>query len=100
MRIEPVAAALDRILADAPGDERRIIVITNPSGKRFVQAEARRFATELDRLVVICGHYEGIDERLSALYPVEEYSLGDFVLTGGEIPALAMMDATVQLSRS
>ncbi len=45
----------------------------------------------------VCGHYEGIDDRLGALYPVREYSLGDFVLTGGEIPALAFMDATVRL---
>jgi tRNA (guanine37-N1)-methyltransferase len=97
MRIEPLAAALDKILRAATAEERRVIAVTTPSGKRFVQADARRFATELDRLVLICGHYEGIDERLCALYPIEEYSLGDFVLTGGEIPALAMMDATVRL---
>jgi tRNA (guanine37-N1)-methyltransferase len=51
----------------------------------------------LDRLVVVCGHYEGIDDRLGRLYPVEEVSLGEFVLSGGEIPALAVMDATVRL---
>ncbi|MBV9269903.1 MAG: tRNA (guanosine(37)-N1)-methyltransferase TrmD [Candidatus Eremiobacteraeota bacterium] len=97
MRIEPVAAALDKILDGTQAGERRAIIVTTPSGNRFAQADARRFATELDRLVLICGHYEGIDERLSALYPIQEYSLGDFVLTGGEIPALAIMDATVRL---
>jgi tRNA (guanine37-N1)-methyltransferase len=96
MRIEPIARALDAILAAAPPDERRVIALSTPSGKRFEQPDAQGFAA-LDRLILICGHYEGIDERLTALYPVEEFSLGDFVLTGGELPALAMMDATVRL---
>ena len=96
LRIEPLARVLDAIVAAAPPSERRAIVVTSPSGKPFAQVDAQRFA-ELDRLVVICGHYEGIDERLAELYPIEEYSLGDFVLTGGEIPALAFMDATVRL---
>jgi tRNA (guanine37-N1)-methyltransferase len=96
LRIEPLARVLDAIVAAAPPSERRAIVVTTPSGKPFAQVDAQRFA-ELDRLIVICGHYEGIDERLGELYPIEEYSLGDFVLTGGEIPALAFMDATVRL---
>lgn len=96
MRVEPLARILDAILAGAPAQERRRIVVPSPAGRPFVQADARAFAS-LDRLVLICGHYEGIDERLGALYPVEEFSLGDFVLTGGEIPALAIMDATVRL---
>jgi tRNA (guanine37-N1)-methyltransferase len=96
LRIEPLARVLDALLGAAPADERRAIVVPSPSGKPFAQSDAQRFA-QLDRLIVICGHYEGIDERLAELYPVEEYSLGDFVLTGGEIPALAFMDATVRL---
>lgn len=96
LRLEPIARALDRILAAAGADERRAIVVPSPSGRRFQQSDAQRFA-QLDRLIVVCGHYEGIDDRLAELYPVEEYSLGDFVLTGGEIPALAMLDATVRL---
>jgi tRNA (guanine37-N1)-methyltransferase len=96
MRIEPIATTLDRILAEAPAGERRRIVLTSPAGRPFVQADARAFAG-LERLILICGHYEGIDERLGQLYPIEEFSLGDFVLTGGEIPALAMMDASVRL---
>lgn len=96
LRLEPIARALDRILAEAPAGERRAIVVTSPGGKPLHQREVERLAG-LDRLVVICGHYEGIDDRLSALYPIEEVSLGDFVLTGGEIPALAILDATVRL---
>ena len=60
-------------------------------------ARGARAGRSSDRLVIVCGHYEGIDDRLGRLYPVEEWSLGDFVLTGGEIPALAFMDATVRL---
>jgi tRNA (guanine37-N1)-methyltransferase len=96
LRLEPLARALDAILAAAPPNERRAMVITSPTGKRFGQADADRFAA-LERLVVVCGHYEGIDDRLRSLYPLEEVSLGDFILTGGEIPALAVVDATVRL---
>jgi len=96
LRLEPLARALDGILAGAPAQERRALVLTTPSGKPFAQPDAMRFAG-LDRLVVVCGHYEGVDERLRTLYPLEEISLGDFILTGGEIPALAVLDATVRL---
>lgn len=97
MRIEPLARILDEIIAGAPPAERRVIAVPSPAGERFTQAHARRFAVGLDRLILVCGHYEGIDDRLGDLYPIEEYSLGDFVLTGGELPALAIMDATVRL---
>jgi tRNA (guanine37-N1)-methyltransferase len=96
LRIEPIARALDRIAGQAPPGERRAIVVPSPSGRSFTHDDAARWAG-LDRLVIVCGHYEGIDDRLGALYPIEERSLGDFVLTGGEIPALAFMDATVRL---
>jgi len=97
MRIEPLARILDSIVRRAPTQERRLLVVPSPAGRRFTQRDAERFASDFDRLVFICGHYEGIDERLGTLYPLEEYSLGDFVLTGGELPALAMIDATARL---
>jgi len=96
LRIEPLARTLDAILAAAPPDEQRRIVLTSASGPLFRQADAQAWST-LDRLIIICGHYEGVDERLLALYPIEEISLGEFVMTGGEIAAMAMMDATVRL---
>jgi tRNA (guanine37-N1)-methyltransferase len=96
MRLEPLARILDSIAATAPPNERRVLIVPSPGGTPFTQVQAQRFARQ-ERLVFLCGHYEGIDDRLGALYPIEEYSLGDFVLTGGELPALAMMDATVRL---
>ena len=98
LRIEPLARTLDAILAAAPAGERRRIVLTAAAGTPFAQADADAFAA-IDRLVLICGHYEGVDERLAALYPIEEFSLGAFVLTGGEIPAMAFLDATVRADR-
>jgi tRNA (guanine37-N1)-methyltransferase len=94
LSLAPIARALDTI-ASPPG-ERRAIVVPTPAGPHFTQRDARRLAA-LDRVIFVCGHYEGIDERLGQLYPIEEFSLGDFVLGGGEIAALAFMDATVRL---
>jgi len=96
LRIEPLAKIIDGILAGAAPGERRRIVLTSASGPRFNHADAQALAAA-DRLILICGHYEGVDERLRRLYPVEERSLGDFVLTGGEIPAMAFLDAAVRL---
>jgi tRNA (guanine37-N1)-methyltransferase len=96
LRIEPLARILDAILAAAAPSERRRIVLTTASGRRFSHADAQAFASA-DRLILICGHYEGVDERLARLYPLEELSLGDFVLTGGEIPAMAFLDAAIRL---
>jgi tRNA (guanine37-N1)-methyltransferase len=97
LRIEPLARVLDGILAEAPDGERRAIVVPSPAGVRFGHDQALRLA-RLDRLILVCGHYEGIDERLGALYPIEEISVGDFVLTGGELAALAIVDATARLA--
>jgi len=96
LRVEPIARALDGILAAAEPSERRAVVVTSAAGRPFRQPDAERFSG-LDRLVVVCGRYEGIDERLSALYGAEELCVGDFVMTGGEIAAMAMVDATVRL---
>jgi tRNA (guanine37-N1)-methyltransferase len=96
LRIEPLARILDGILSAAPPGERRRIVLTSASGRTFRHADAAGWA-ELDRLVLICGHYEGVDERLRELYELEEVSLGEFVLTGGELAAMAFLDATVRL---
>ncbi len=96
MRLEPLARILDNVVAQNTPSERRAIILPSPSGRRFVQSDARALS-KLDHVVFVCGHYEGIDDRLSRLYPIEEYSLGDFIMTGGELPALAFADATIRL---
>jgi tRNA (guanine37-N1)-methyltransferase len=95
MKAEPFFRAVEAIRADAPAGTEAVVLLS-PRGRRFDQGAARRFAG-LDRLVLLCGRYEGIDERVAGELATEELSLGDFVLTGGEVAALAVAEATVRL---
>ena len=95
MKAEPFFRAVERHRRPRPG-ERRAVVLLSPRGRRFDQAMAARYAA-LDRLVLLCGRYEGIDERVREALGAEEVSVGDFVLTGGEVAALAVIEATVRL---
>jgi tRNA (guanine37-N1)-methyltransferase len=76
--------------------KRETVILLSAQGKRFTQSTARRLAT-LDRVVLICGRYEGVDERVSQLLCDEELSIGDYVLSGGELGAAIILDATVRL---
>jgi tRNA (guanine37-N1)-methyltransferase len=73
------------------------VLLPSPQGRPFTQACARGFADDSRRLLVICGHYEGIDERVRLVLQPEEVSVGDYVLTGGELPALVIIDAAARL---
>jgi tRNA (guanine37-N1)-methyltransferase len=95
MKAEPFFRAVEAIRAAAPAASEAVVLLS-PRGRRFDQATARRFA-DLERLVLLCGRYEGIDERVAEALAAEEVSLGDFVLTGGEVAALAVAEATVRL---
>jgi tRNA (guanine37-N1)-methyltransferase len=75
---------------------KETVILLSAQGKRFTQSTARRLAT-LDRVVLICGRYEGVDERVSQLFCDEELSIGDYVLSGGELAAAILLDATVRL---
>ncbi|NDR59394.1 tRNA (guanosine(37)-N1)-methyltransferase TrmD [Aliiruegeria sabulilitoris] len=97
LRPDVVAKALDEAARDTPRDRARWpIVYLSPRGRRFDQATARRWAGA-EGITMLCGRFEGVDQRVLDAYEVEEVSLGDFVLTGGEIAAQAMIDATVRL---
>jgi tRNA (guanine37-N1)-methyltransferase len=90
MKPEPFFEAVDALAPKGP------IVLMSARGRRFVQADAIRFAAEPE-LTILCGHYKDVDQRVADHLATEELSLGDFVLTGGEPAALAMIDATVRL---
>jgi tRNA (guanine37-N1)-methyltransferase len=94
MKAEPLYLAVQAVRARWSGDG--LVVITSPAGRRFDQAAARRMA-EVGRVAWLCGRYEGIDERLGAAVGGEEWSIGDYVLSGGELPALVMLDAVARL---
>jgi tRNA (guanine37-N1)-methyltransferase len=94
LKAEPFFRAKEALWASETG--RMGVVLLSPRGQRFDQRVAERYAT-LDRLVLLCGRYEGIDERVAQVVASEELSLGDFVLTGGEVAAVAVIEATVRL---
>lgn len=78
------------------GRRKATVIYVTPSGVPFSQKHAKRL-TNLKNLIIICGHYEGIDERVRESLVDEEFSIGDYVLTGGEIPAMVIVDATSRL---
>ncbi len=92
LKPEPVYAAFEAI----PVLPRRRVLLMSPQGRPLHQSDLRRWAGEQDQLVLLCGHYEGFDERIRPLAD-EEVSLGDFVLTGGELPALVVISGVVRL---
>lgn len=94
MKPEPIFRAVEEISAER-GTPTAVILMT-PQGRRFSQAEAERFS-RMERLIVICGRYEGVDERVAEALVTDEISIGDYVLTGGELPALVVIDAIVRL---
>jgi tRNA (guanine37-N1)-methyltransferase len=97
LRADVVAKALDEAAIGTPPDRARWpVVYLSPRGQRFDQATARRWAGA-EGVTLLCGRFEGVDQRVLDHYAVAEVSLGDFVLTGGEIAAQAMIDATVRL---
>jgi tRNA (guanine-N1)-methyltransferase len=92
LKPEPVYAAVETL----PVLPRRRVLLMSPQGRPLQQADLRRWATDCDQLVFLCGHYEGFDERIRSLAD-EEVSIGDFVLTGGELPAMTIINGVVRL---
>ena len=90
---EPLFRAVDAIRGDGDVDA---VVLTSPQGRRFTQREAERLSG-LRRIVLLCGRYEGVDDRVRSALATEELSVGDYVLSGGELPALVIVDAVVRL---
>lgn len=95
LRPDVVSKALDQAAAGTKGKTWPVVYLS-PRGKSFTQAKAKAWS-EADGITMLCGRFEGVDERVLEEYDIEEVSLGDFVLTGGEIAAQALIDSTVRL---
>ena len=93
MKIEPVDRCISHLKSQRDYDE---IIFTSPDGERFTQKIANRLSM-LENLIILCGHYKGIDYRIREHLVTREISIGDYVLTGGELPAMVMTDAIVRL---
>lgn len=93
MKVEPLLAAIQAAKAQSPTSK---VVYLSPQGQRFVQATAVA-ATQTSGIILIAGRYEGIDERVIHSFVDEEWSLGDFVLSGGELPAMVVIDSMIRL---
>ena len=95
LKPEPLFAAVEELRAEVPGAATRTILL-DPGGRRFDRDVANELA-RLDRVILVCGRYEGIDERVKQAHVDVEISLGDYVLSGGEVAAMAVMEATSRL---
>jgi len=91
---QPLFDAVDHVKAQTASDAR--VILMTPQGERFTQKKAEELAKE-EHLIFICGHYEGYDERIREHLATDEISIGDFVLTGGELAAMVIVDSVVRL---
>jgi tRNA (guanine37-N1)-methyltransferase len=104
LKPEPLFEAVEKLLGHGVGtaeepvarDAKTAVVLMSAAGRLFTQETARRYA-QLDRLMLICGRYEGVDERVAEHLADEEISVGDYVLSGGEMPAAMIIDAVTRL---
>lgn len=94
LKPEPLFEAVDHLLKDA--DTRPPVLLMSPQGQPFTQRKAEELARH-SHLIIICGHYEGYDERIRQYLATDEISIGDYVLTGGELPAMVIIDSVTRL---
>jgi len=93
LKVEPIVRAVEHAIGKKQGSKK--IIILSPRGKQFTQTKARSLA-RYDDIVLIAGHYEGIDARVKKILKAEELSIGPYTLTGGELPALIIMEAVAR----
>ena len=96
LKPEPIFKAFEALKAEHPG-EQLLTILLSPQGRLLDQQQAERLSEETRRIVLLCGHYEAIDERVRTALVDEELSIGDYVLTGGELAALVVIDAATRL---
>ena len=93
MTVQPIASVFDHLLKERSYDE---IIYMSPDANRFDQATANKLST-YENIIILCGHYKGVDQRIRDHYITKELSVGDFVLSGGELPAAIICDAIIRL---
>ena len=96
LKPEPIFEAAERLLGKRKKKKGRHFVYLSPQGERFSQAKASELSREKE-IVFLCGHYEGVDQRAIDVFVTDEISVGDYVLTGGELPVMVVIDAVVRL---
>ncbi len=95
LKPEPIFKAVDKIKKKHPKKNTKIVLMT-PQGERYSQKKAKELS-KADHLVLICGHYRGVDERIIQKLVTDEISIGDYIITGGELPAAVIIDSVVRL---
>jgi len=93
MTVQPISSIIDKLQSERAYDE---IIYMSPDGLRFDQGMANQLST-CGNIIILCGHYKGIDQRIRDVYITKEISIGDFVLSGGELPAAMVCDAVIRL---
>ncbi len=96
LKVEPIYKAINQTKKRIKKNKKVKIILFSAKGKKFDQKMAKKFS-KLDELILICGRYEGVDERVAKHIADMEISVGDYVLTGGEIPAMILVDAITRL---
>lgn len=97
MRADVITSAVNQLIGKSANRKNTRVVLFSPAGKKFTQKDAERYAKKYNRLILICGRYEGVDERVAEYLADELVSIGDYVLSGGEIPAMIVIDAVSRL---
>ncbi len=92
MRAEPIAKALAKVLSVAKG-KKTLIINFIPSAEKFTTVSAKNISKKYTDIILICGRYEGIDARIDKIFKTKKFSIGDYVLTGGELPAMVLIDS-------
>ena len=96
LKTEPIFLCIEHIIENISKQETYKIIFLTPQGKQYKQNDVKKLL-KIDNLVLLCGHYKGIDERIRDYWKMDEISIGDYVLTGGEIPALVIIDSVTRL---
>ena len=99
LKVEPLVTCLEHVLGLAPEIARTKtrVIVTSAKGELYTQRHTERLSTDYERIIFVCGRYEGIDQRFIDHCVDEEFSIGEYVLTGGELPALIMLDSIARL---